>query len=71
MLIIDKGRSLEERSVILIENGVYKGYGFYNLNFQINTSRSIKDLLLTQWKIIATPNTSFKATYVSIKFKKS
>ena len=35
MLLIDVGRDLEERSVILIENGQYKGFGFYNLNHQI------------------------------------
>ena len=35
-LIIDRGRSVDERSVVLIEEGKFKGYGFYNLNFQIN-----------------------------------
>ena len=35
-MIIDRGRSVDERSVILIEEGQFKGYGFYNLNFQIN-----------------------------------
>ncbi len=45
MMIIDKGRSLEERSVILIENGVYKGYGFYNLNFQINNPDVLKTII--------------------------
>lgn len=35
-LIIDRGRSVNERSVVLIEEGKFKGYGFYNLNFQIN-----------------------------------
>jgi DNA polymerase-3 subunit epsilon len=45
MLIIDKGRFLEERSVILIENGIYKGYGFYNLNFQINTPEVLKSII--------------------------
>ena len=37
MVIIDRGREIDERSAILIENGEYKGYGFYNLNYQINT----------------------------------
>lgn len=36
MVIIDYGREHDERSAILIENGVYKGFGFYNLNYQIN-----------------------------------
>ncbi len=45
MLIIDRGRDIEERSVILIENGVYKGYGFYNLNYQINNPEILKSII--------------------------
>lgn len=36
MAIVDKGRTLEERSVILVKNSELKGMGFYNLNYQIN-----------------------------------
>lgn len=45
MLIIDRGRDVGERSVILIENGVYKGYGFYNLNHQINNPEILKSII--------------------------
>lgn len=45
MLIIDRGREVDERSVILIENGVYKGYGFYNLNYQINNPEILKSII--------------------------
>lgn len=45
MLIIDRGREIEERSVILIEKGVYKGYGFYNLNYQINNPEILKSII--------------------------
>jgi len=45
MLIIDKGRDLDERSVILIENGVYKGFGFYSLNYQINNMDILKSII--------------------------
>lgn len=45
MLIIDKGRDVDEHSVILIENGVYKGFGFYNLNFQINNLEILKSII--------------------------
>jgi len=45
MLIIDRGRDVDERSVILIENGEYKGYGFYNLNFQINNPEIVRSLI--------------------------
>lgn len=45
MLIIDRGRDLDERTVIWIENGVYKGYGFYNLNHQINNPEILKTII--------------------------
>ncbi len=45
ILIIDRGREIDERSVILIENGVYKGYGFYNLNYQINNPEILKSII--------------------------
>ena len=45
MLLIDKGRVIDEHSVILIENGEYKGYGFYNLNFQINNLEILKSII--------------------------
>ncbi len=45
MLIIDRGREVDERSVIWIDNGVYKGYGFYNLNYQINTPEILRSII--------------------------
>lgn len=45
LLIIDKGREMEERSVIWIENGNYKGYGFFNLNYQVNTPEILKTII--------------------------
>lgn len=45
MLIIDKGRTLDERSVVLIENGKYIGFGFYNLNFQVNNPEVLKSII--------------------------
>lgn len=36
MVIIDKGRDIDEKSAILIKNGVFQGLGFFNLNYQIN-----------------------------------
>ena len=36
MLIIDRGRDIDEKSVIVIENGIFKGLGFFELNHQIN-----------------------------------
>jgi len=43
--LIDKGRKIGEHSVILIENGSYKGYGFFNLNHQINDRKIIDQIL--------------------------
>ncbi len=46
MIIIDKGREVDERSAILIENGVFKGIGFFNLNYQI-TNRKVLESIIT------------------------
>ncbi len=45
MVIIDKGRDHDERSAILIENGVYQGFGFYNLNYQIHNIDILKNII--------------------------
>jgi len=45
MLIIDRGRHHDERSVILIENGAYKGFGFYSLNYQITNKEVLKTII--------------------------
>ena len=46
MIIIDKGRKVSERSAILIENGIYKGYCFYDLNYQITNIDVLKNILI-------------------------
>ena len=43
--IIDRGREVDERSVLLIENGVFKGLGFYNLNYQINNLKVLETII--------------------------
>ncbi len=45
MLIIDRGRHHDERSAILIENGEYKGFGFYSLNYQITNKDVLKSII--------------------------
>ena len=47
MIIIDKGRKVDERSAILIENGVFKGYGFYDLNHQLNNIDILKSIIIS------------------------
>jgi DNA polymerase-3 subunit epsilon len=46
MVIIDKGRTNSERSAVLIENGIYKGYCFYDLNYQINNIEILRNLII-------------------------
>ena len=46
MVIIDKGRTLSERSAVLIENGIYKGFTFYELNYQINKIEILKNIIV-------------------------
>ncbi|RAR75436.1 exonuclease domain-containing protein [Flavobacterium aciduliphilum] len=46
MIIMDKGRRVDERSAILIENGLYKGYCFYDLNYQITNIDVLKNILI-------------------------
>lgn len=45
MVIIDKGRDIDERSAILIKNGVFRGLGFFNLNYQINNIDVLESLI--------------------------
>lgn len=46
MILIDRGRTVNERSAILIENGIYKGYAFYDLNYQITNIEILKTIII-------------------------
>lgn len=46
LVVIDRGRRTEERSAVLIENGIYKGYCFYDLNYQIMNIEILKNLII-------------------------
>ena len=46
MIIIDRGRDTGEKSVFLIENGIFKGMGFFDLYHQIY-NKEILDSLIT------------------------
>lgn len=45
MVIVDRGREIDERSAILIKNGVFQGLGFYNLNYQINNIEILESII--------------------------
>ena len=46
MILIDKGRNISEKSAVLIENGIYKGYAFYDLNYQISNIEILKNIII-------------------------
>lgn len=46
LIIIDRGRNLQERSAILIENGNFKGYAFFDLNYQVSNVEILKNILI-------------------------
>ncbi|MDP2061295.1 MAG: GIY-YIG nuclease family protein, partial [Flavobacteriaceae bacterium] len=45
ILIIERGRSHDEKAVVLIENGDYKGFGFFHLNYQIQHIEVLRSLI--------------------------
>jgi DNA polymerase-3 subunit epsilon len=46
MILVDRGRNGSEHSAVLIENGIYKGYAFYDLNYQITNIEILKNILV-------------------------
>ncbi len=44
-IIVDSGREIGEYSALLIRNGVFKGYGFYDLNHQINNIHILESII--------------------------
>lgn len=45
LIIVDKGRSIDEKSVVLIENDILLGYCFVDLEYQISHVEILKKLL--------------------------
>lgn len=46
VLLVDKGRKLEEKSAVVIENGKLLGYCYYDLNFQITSKERLHSILI-------------------------
>lgn len=44
-ILIDRGRESTERSVILVEDGVIKGYGFVDLQIQFTDSKILNNII--------------------------
>ncbi|MBD1261253.1 GIY-YIG nuclease family protein [Maribacter polysiphoniae] len=45
IIIIDKGREIGEYSAILIKNGIFQGFGYYDLNHQINNIHILESII--------------------------
>jgi len=45
MLVIDRGRDVDEKSALLVEEGKFKGIGYFNLNYQLNNLEIIKSII--------------------------
>jgi len=46
MIIIDQGRAIDERSAVWVDEGILRGFTYFNLNFQI-TNIDILATLIT------------------------
>jgi len=44
--ILDKGRNIGENSFVLVENGLFIGLGYFNLNFQVDNIDVLKKILI-------------------------
>ena len=45
MLVIDRGRDVDEKSALLVEEGKFKGIGYFNLNHQLNNVDIIRSII--------------------------
>lgn len=45
LIIVDRGRNLQERSAILIENGQFQGIAYFELNYQVSKLEILKNIL--------------------------
>ncbi|WP_010227801.1 exonuclease domain-containing protein [Gillisia marina] len=45
MLVIGRGREIDEKSALLVEEGEFKGIGFFNLNHQMNNIDIVRSII--------------------------
>ena len=65
IVLTDRGRTINERSAVLIENGIYKGYAFYDLNYQIRKIDILKNIL------VAMPSNRDTRTIIQSQIRRS
>jgi DNA polymerase-3 subunit epsilon len=58
-IIMDRGRHNEERSIVLIRNGQYKGYGYFDSTSQVSSP--------DEWQDLVKPSTYYPDTDTLIK----
>lgn len=46
IIIVLKGRNLNEKSAVVIENGIFKGFCFFDLNYQILNTQVLSKILI-------------------------
>ena len=46
IIIVFKGRNLNEKSAVVIENGIFKGFCFFDLNYQILNTQVLSKILI-------------------------
>ncbi len=54
LIIVDKGRQIGEYSAILIQEGIFKGFGYYDLNHQINNIHILESIITPMESSITT-----------------
>ncbi len=45
ILVIDRGREVDEKSALLVEEGRFKGVGYFNLNYQLNNIDIVRSII--------------------------
>lgn len=45
LLVIDRGREIGEKSALLVEEGEFKGMGYFNLNHQLNNIDIVRSII--------------------------
>lgn len=46
IIVIDRGRNISERSAVLIEDGIYRGFAFFDLNYQVRNGAVLHKILV-------------------------
>ncbi len=45
MIIIDRGRDIDEQGIVLVEQGKFSGIGYVNLNYQVNNLDILRSII--------------------------